>query len=265
MKPRISLVKYLNSVPLGWGLMRGPYRGEFELSLSSPAECAEQLRSARVDVGLIPAIEYQRIEGLAIVPGIAVGARRRVRSVILVGRVPIEEVRTIAIDTTSRTSVALLQVLLRSFRGIQASLIPMPPNLELMLSKADAALIIGDAALKAYGRGYIIYDLAEEWYSFTGKPFVFAFWAARSEVDLSRHLARFEESKRFGLQNIPEIAAVYAPQLGLTEAEIRSYLTDCVDYDLGPESLEGLGLFFQLAYQLELIERPRELRFIGSS
>jgi chorismate dehydratase len=261
VKPRISLVHYLNSVPLGWGFTEGPYQNEFDVLLASPANCADQLRDGEADIGLIPSIEYQRIPDLKIIPNIAIAARRRVKSILLVSRQPIENVRQVAADTSSRTSVALLNVLLTHFYRSHVRFSPHRPQLDEMLSDSEAALIIGDPALRVAKPGYKIYDLVAEWHKFTGKPFVFAFWAVRSDVVLADKVGLFEKSKQLGLQNIETIAARYDSMLHLERALIIEYLTDCIRYDLDPENLSGLNLFFKLAHEIGIIDKVKDLVF----
>src|SRR6266699_54504 len=116
-KPRVSVVKYLNTVPLIWGMLRGEQRGNFDLDFTTPASCADAVRSGEADVGIIPSIEYQRMEDAEIVGGVAIASKGRVRSVLLLSKAPIERIRTVALDNSSRTSVALLAILLRRFYG----------------------------------------------------------------------------------------------------------------------------------------------------
>src|SRR5262245_57254212 len=147
-KNRISIVKYLNSVPLAWGILEGPQKANFEPVLNTPAECADQLAKGSVDIGLIPSIEFQRIKGSRIVPGPAVAALYQVRSVILVSVVPLWKVKTVACDSGSRTSVALTKIIFDEFYHIHPDFRPAEPNLANMLAQNDAALLIGDNALK---------------------------------------------------------------------------------------------------------------------
>src|SRR5207249_3676641 len=196
-KGKISVVKYLNAVPLAWGILEGPQREVFDPILSTPAECADQLAQGRVDIGLIPSIEFQRIKGSRIVPGPAVASLYFVRSVILVSVVPLWKVRTVACDSGSRTSVALAKIIFNDFYHTHPDFRPADPNLANMLAQSDAALLIGDHALKFMETNALpdvenhkalvrlgsepieVFDLAERWRFLTGLPFVFAFWAVR--------------------------------------------------------------------------------------
>ncbi len=163
MKLRVSLVDYLNSAPLGWSFLHGPLKGKFEVVRSSPAECADQLARGEVDVGLIPSIEYQRIPDLRIIPGIAVAASNRVRSVLLVRPKGRPEIRSVALDTSSRTSATLVRILLERRMGLRPELVPHMPEIDEMLGRCDAALIIGDAALRLPADKYEVLDLAQAW------------------------------------------------------------------------------------------------------
>src|SRR5215468_8353228 len=196
-KNKISIVKYLNAVPLAWGILEGAQKENFDPLLSTPAECADQLARGSVDIGLIPSIEFQRIKGSRIVPGPAVAAMNRVRSVILVSVVPLWKVKTVACDSGSRTSVALAKIIFSDFYHTHPDFKPAEPNLASMLAHSDAALLIGDHALKFMEDNDLpnadrqkpilrlgsepleVFDLAERWRFLTGLPFVFAFWAVR--------------------------------------------------------------------------------------
>jgi chorismate dehydratase len=148
IKPRISVVQYLNTAPLVWGMLYGAARGKFDLEFTVPARCADAVKQGRADLGIIPSIEYQRIEGAEIVPGVSIASKGMVKSVVLFSKVPIEEVRSVALDNSSRTSVALVTILLRRFYGREFLSEPADPQpLEMLLERADAALVIGDPAL----------------------------------------------------------------------------------------------------------------------
>jgi chorismate dehydratase len=267
MKLRISLVDYLNSAPLGWYFLHGPRREHFEVVPSSPARCADDLAAGTVDVGLIPSIEYQRIAGLTVIPGIAVAAAGPVRSVLLVRPKSRPAIRTVALDTSSRTSAVLLELLLRGWFGIVPELIPHSPDLDAMLSRCDAALLIGDAALRLQPEGFEIVDLAATWVAWQQRPFVFAFWACRPglEADVRGLVEEFHEAKAWGLGAREEIVAAYARRLALDPAFLRRYLQENIDYQLSASHVEGLETFYRLAYESRLIERLERVRFLPSA
>jgi len=261
MKPRISVVQYLNTVPLVWGMLRGEQKGKFDLDLTVPARCADAVRAGAADVGIIPAIEYQRIPDLEIIDGLSISSQKEVRSVLLLSAKPIEEIRTVAMDESSRTSVALVTILLRKFYGLSISSNLAEPDAQAMLDRADSALLIGDPALAFHDPAVRVYDLAAEWRKFTGLPFVFAVWAGSAKGNLGRWAEDFHASLEFGLARMDDIASEYAPRHKMTPDEVRFYLTENINYNLDEEKLEGLRLFYRLAYELELISEPRELRF----
>ena len=176
---RISVVQYLNSVPLIWGMLHGPQQGKHELQFATPAHCADAVRDGKADIGIIPAIEYHRIDHLQIISGISIASKSRVRSVLLLSKVPIEKIQSVAVDTSSRTSAAFLRILLGKFYSRTVNFIPSAPRPHEMLKGADSALVIGDPALTYRGSAEV-YDLAAEWKKFTGLPFVFAFWAGHA-------------------------------------------------------------------------------------
>jgi chorismate dehydratase len=269
---RISAISYLNTVPLMWDFEHGPRRPEFEVSYTLPSACARALQAGTADIGIIPAAAYAQIPALRILPGAAIASRRAVRSILLVSKVAIEEVKTVALDTSSMTSVALTKILFEKWLGGGRTFMPMAPDLDAMLAEHDAALVIGDPALQIDRSRYVTLDLAEEWIRYTGKPFVFAFWAVRSEAlhDFwaSLDLAEvFQQSRDHGLraESLAQIAHEWAPRLGLSEGEIRSYLTENIYYDLDAPCIEGLRLFYRYAAELGVLPATPELRFVAGA
>ena len=261
---RISLVHYLNAAPLGWSFLHGPLKGRFEVTPSSPARCAEQLARGEVDLGIIPSIEYQRIPDLEVVPGIAIAATAKVRSVVMIRRRETAEIRSVALDTNSRTSVALVTLLLRRTMGLNPEFVHRDPDPAEMLRKCDAALIIGDAALKVSAEEYEITDLAEAWIDWQRKPFVFAIWACRRDRDLPDDLTSvLQEAKQWGCGMRREIAGEYGKKLGLSPEFLEEYLLRNVDYDLSERHVKGLETFYQLAFESGLISQLKPVRFLS--
>lgn len=241
----------------------------FEITYTVPSSCAKALQQGAADIGIVPVITYATIPDLVVIPRIAIAARGAVRSILLVSKVPIEEIRTVAVDSSSRTSVALTQVLLTKFFGGKRRLISMDPHLECMLAQCEAALIIGDPALMARTDGLYCYDLAQLWHERTGKPFVFAVWTVRRQaIAEMRHglpLAEiFQRSRDNGLKpcNVEQIARDWSPRLGLTEEDIRSYLCNNIYYELDDPCLDGLKLFFQYAAECDAAPQAPELSFL---
>ena len=264
MKLRISLVNYLNAAPLGWYFLHGPIRHRFRVFPATPAQCAEQLARGEVDVGLIPSIEYQRTPGLCVIPDIAVAAINEVRSVLLVrptggaNRSP----RSVALDTSSRTSVALLKLLLKIRMGLEPEYRPHEPDVTGMLATCDAALVIGDTALHCSPEQYDIMDLGAAWRSWQQRPFVFAFWACRPEAMATTDLVPlFQEARDWGLARIDEIAAAYAVALTLPQPFLKNYLCRNLDHSMGAEHIEGLERFYRLSHQAGLIKDLMPVRF----
>jgi chorismate dehydratase len=258
---RISVVQYLNSVPLIWGMLHGRQQGQHELQFATPACCADAVRDGKADIGIIPAIEYHRIDHLQIISGISIASKSRVRSVLLLSKVPIEKIQSVAVDTSSRTSVAFLRILLGKFYSRTVDFIPSAPRPEEMLKGADSALVIGDPALTYRGTAEV-YDLAAEWKKFTGLPFVFAFWAGHADKNLARCRGDFEESRDFGLAHVDDIAAEYALKLNLQPADVKVYLTENIDYSLDEENCKGLRLFFKLSREAGIIPAEKQLYFV---
>ncbi|HEU4595288.1 MAG TPA: menaquinone biosynthesis protein, partial [Pyrinomonadaceae bacterium] len=190
--PRIAASYYLNSAPLIWSFMRGPHREAARLLTdAAPARCADFLARGEVEAALVPVIEYQRLADVELVPGVCVGARSEVQSVVLVTRgAELEEVRTVALDTSSRTSAALIEIIFREFVGHAPRLARAEPDLRKMLDENAAALIIGDPAMTFPRGGLRVYDMAALWRKFTGLGFVFAMWMARA--DAARRVAEVD-------------------------------------------------------------------------
>jgi len=258
---KVSVVQYLNTVPMVWGMLRGEQQGKYELEFTTPAACADAVRQRRADVGIVPVIEYQRMERTQILAGISIAAKDEVKSVLLLSKVPIAKIQNVAVDNSSRTSAALLRVLMRKFHSRFINIRPAAPRPEEMLKQADAALVIGDVALSYNGDVPEMYDLAAEWKKCTGLPFVFAFWAGHEDAKLGKHREDFEDSLRFGLAHVDEIAAEYAPKLNMKPQGVKNYLTRNIDYSLDEENRKGLRLFYKLAREAGIIPVEKDLYF----
>jgi len=266
---RISAISYLNTAPLMWDFEHGDAASTFDISYTIPSQCAASLRAGSAEIGIIPAAAYTTIPGLVILPGVAIASRRAVRSILLVSKVPLEQICTVALDTSSLTSVALTKVLFAKWWGGGKTFTPMTPDIDQMLLRHDAGLVIGDPALQIDRSRYITYDLAKEWIRLTGKPFVFAFWAVRPEAlrnaSMDLDLAKiFQDSRDHGLApaNLERIAAEWAPRLHLSPAEVKSYLTENIHYYLDPECLEGLQLFCRYAQECGALPAAPHPRFL---
>lgn len=270
-KLRISAISFLNTAPLMWDFEHGRAGENFEISYTVPSACARSLAYGTADIGIIPAAAYTTIPSLQILPDVAIASRQPVRSILLVSKTPVEKVRTVALDTSSMTSVALTKVLFAKWLGSGRTFTPMEPNLEKMLEHHDAGLLIGDPALQVDRSRYYTLDLAEEWIRHTGKPFVFAFWAVRSAAlthstvtDLGKI---FADSRDHGLEpsNLDQISLEWAPRIGLDEASVRSYLTESIYYGLDSKCLEGLRLFYQYASEIGALPPPPPLHFYAAT
>ena len=255
MKPvRLGAVDYLNARPLVFGLELHP---EFVLRFDPPSKCAALLHEGSIDVGMIPGIEYLRGEPYCAVPEVAIVSDGPVASVALFTTVPLDRVRTIAADTSSRTSNALLRVLCFESFGIDAEFVPMAPRPTEMLRHYDAALVIGDAALffdhDAAGAAKI--DLGEQWTTLTGLPFVWAFWAGRPGVLTRTHVQSLVDATDAGVVHSDDVATAYC---GPARAERgRRYLRENIRYNWGDRETAGLTLYYQLASRYGLVEDVR--------
>jgi chorismate dehydratase len=254
----------LNTAPLIWSFARGERRNEVELLTdTAPARCADMLARGQVEAALVPVIEYQRMPETAIVPGVCVGAREEVHSVVLVTRgARLEEVGSVALDTSSRTSAALVEVIFREFIGRAPRLEQFAPDLERMLDRYDAALVIGDPAMTFERAGLRVYDMAALWREFTGLGFVFAMWMAQRGASARVRAIDFAAARDEGLARVEEIAAEYERELGRPRDELVRYLTRNICFELDEGMHAGLKLFFQLAHKHGVTSALRPLIFI---
>jgi chorismate dehydratase len=264
--PRVAASSYLNTAPLIWSFARGSRRGEVELLTdTAPARCADMLARGQVDAALVPVIEYQRISETAIVPGVCVGAREEVHSVVLVTRgARLEEVSSVALDTSSRTSAALVEVIFREFVGRAPRLEQFAPDLEGMLDCYDAALVIGDPAMTFERAGLRVYDMAALWREFTGLGFVFAMWMMQRGACARVRAVDFASARDEGLARVEAIAAEYERELGRPRAELVRYLNENICFELDEGMRAGLELFFRLAHRHGVIGDLRPLDFIDA-
>jgi len=258
---RLGAVSYLNTGPLVYGLDEQPER--FQIRFDVPSRCAALLHDNHVDVGLIPSIEYLRGPAYRIVPGVAIASEGPVASVALFSRKPISNVRSIALDNGSRTSVALLKVLCPRWFDISPEFTEMAPDMTAMLSACDAALVIGDNALftdyAALGLEKI--DLGEEWMGMTGLPFVYAFWAGRPDIVSPADIGALNEARDRGMKVTEQVAARYFPGDPAKIARGAEYLRENVKYGFGGPEWGGLVLFYEMAARLGVVAEMKEPRF----
>lgn len=258
-KLRVGIVNFLNSKPLAWGFLKGHHADLFAPSYHPPAMVARMLGQGNLDVGLIPSIEVQRLPQLRVLPDICVAARHEVRSVLLLSRCPPEEIRKVALDQNSRTSIALLRILLRERWNVDPEYLHERADPERMLAEADAALLIGDPALKVDRDRYLVHDLAGEWHALTGLPFVFAVWAVRPEVELPELPFYFKSSLRYGLSSLDILVREAAAELSLESSEVREYLTENLSFFLRQDEIDGLEEFYRRAHSHGLILEPKPI------
>ena len=250
-------VSYLNTVPLVWGLLHAPdpaLRDAFDLRFALPSACADQLASGQADIGIVPVIEMAR-QGLDYFPGTGIACHGPVRSILLISKVPFKEVRTLATDSGSRTSAMLAQVVLAERFGVRPQVFSHPADLTEMLDKADAALLIGDAALRVDPATlpFETLDLGAEWVAMTGLPMVFAVWAGRKEVVREPYGRIFVESCRYGLAHMDEMVRLEASTRQFDADLVRRYLTHHIVFELGEKDYEGMRLYIQHARRLDRV------------
>ncbi len=257
---RIGAVHYLNTKPLVYGLDR--FAPEAEVVYDLPSRLADRLAARRLDVALIPSIEFFRGPGYSIVSNACIACRGPVLSVKLFSRRAIESIHTLALDEGSRTSVALVRILLGERYGIRPQLEALPLGHSLTDCDADAVLLIGDRAMYSpAGPFEFVWDLGDEWCRWTELPFVFAMWAAHSDADVGGLGTALEAARNAGVAHFDEIAEHEAAPLGLTRPQCVSYLRDNLYFYLGPREQRGLELFYQKSAQLGLVPGGVELGF----
>jgi predicted solute-binding protein len=246
-------------------MLHGAQRGLFDLDFQIPSECADRVASGRADLGIVPAFELTR-QNLAVLPGAGIACRGPVRSILLVAARPLAEIRTLAADSSSRTSVQLARIILERRYGVSPAIRSLPPDLDAMLHEADAALLIGDPALRVHAASgrYRIWDLGGEWVEMTGLPMVFAVWAGQRSMATPELAEAFRESCRYGRQRIEEIVAAEAPRRGFPPEVVREYLTRHVVHELGPREYEGMELFLSYARALAPIAEAASARPLGA-
>ncbi len=266
---RISASSYSNTAPLIWSFLYGSKRGKYEVILdTAPARSAELLAQNRVDAALVPVIAYQLIEDVRLIPDVCVGAKKQVRSVCLVTKgKDLENVKSVSLDISSKTSVALTKIIFREFLGFEPKWIDAKPDIDKMLEESDCALLIGDPALLINYKLRItnyelhVFDLVELWRKFTGFGFVFAMWMTRNEtceID-------FAEARDEGLQHLDEIIANYEDEIKLSYEDFTKYLMENISFSVDESMQKGLELYFKLAHKHKLIESQKPLQFIAST
>lgn len=235
-------------------MLHGPQRGLFELSFALPSECADRVEAGQADIGIVPCAELTRLS-LDIIPGVGIACQGAVRSILLISQRPWDQVRKLAADAGSRTSVLLARIILGEQFGSEPEVVSQPANLPAMLSTADAALIIGDPALrvKPAELPYQVMDLGEAWWALTGLPMVFALWAGRPEVAQQELADAFGQSACFGKRHVTEIAQWAERERGIPQALAREYLTRHIVFDIGEREMRGLDRFLKFAREYQLL------------
>lgn len=266
---RMAAIHFLNPAPLMWDFEHEPLRSDlrerYQIGYTTPSRCARELAAGEADIGLVPVAAHATTPSLLVVPGCAIAALDRVRSIILVVRPEqgVNAVRTVAADTSSRTSYAYTRILFNIFWKVSVVFIPHPPVLESMLAVADAALLIGDPALLALedkqareartGERLLYLDLAHEWHGFTGLPWVSAFWAVRpgaleeTGACAAELIADLQASRDHGLAHLDDLAEEWSERIAVPRETIRFYLTNNIHYILDEACIRGLDAFYRLA------------------
>jgi chorismate dehydratase len=263
---KVGAVSFLNTKPLIYPLLddsQSPGGKAIELSLAVPSRLATELKDGDLDVGLIPIIEYFRADiGYRIIRDISICSRGPVLSIQLFSRMPIPAIRSVALDTSSRSSRALVQIVLAEKYNLHPEFRSCPPTIDPREADTDAVLLIGDAALRQLGATDYALDLGAEWSALTGLPFVYACWVAREDVELGQVPQTLLNAKEDGVRRIPEIVRIESQRLGFSESLCRDYLTKHIFYDLGNSEIAGLKKFYELTVKHDLAQPDVKLRFV---
>jgi chorismate dehydratase len=267
---RIAAIRFLNPAPLMWDFEHPPLNEElsqrYRIDMMLPSECADRLESGAADIGLVPIAALARNPSLRILPGCTIASKGSVRSLLLVRRAKqdLQAIRTVAADRASRTTIAYTQILLQKWGNTNAEFIQMTADLDAMLEQTDAAVVIGDPALMALeeqanrfertGEELIYHDLAAEWKTLTGLPYISAIWAAHASVD-SGVAEDFIRSRDHGLANIDALVTEWTRKIPLPAETIRTYLTENIHYVLDEECIEGMRGFFRMAAEAGVLPR----------
>lgn len=268
-----ALISFLNARPLWWGLTHRPQAGD-RFEFTSPARCADLVADGVADLGLIPAIELARLDDVVALPSFCIASRTEVRSVLLFSRVPFDEITSVALDPSSRTSVTLARILLAERLGEDRyRSIKFDPAEQLRITSLeghDAVVVIGDPALRLSQSSNELfrYDLVSEWNAMFGEPFVFAVWAgprkSLADAGLPAVIERLAESRSFGLAHLDEIAHEAARELQIPEAELLDYFHNALHYEMGESEQRALARFYALAAKYALIDRPKEVEWLAT-
>ncbi len=259
---RVGAVTYLNARPLVVAL--GELAPRMQVVMDHPSRLADALAAGRLDVAMIPSIEYARGQGYTIISDACIACHGPVRSVKLFGRVPVQQIRTLALDEGSRTSAALVRILLRERFGVTPTTLPLRIGASPDDSPADAVLLIGDRGMAMADGGFeFVWDLGEEWSGWTGLPFVFALWIARPGVELHGVAELLAAARDEGLTRLAEIARREAPLIGVPEEDCLSYLRDRLTFRFGSRERQGLERFCALAGRQGLAPAGVKLAFHG--
>ena len=263
---KVGAVSFLNTKPLIYPLLddsQFPDSEVIELSLAVPSRLATELKDGALDIGLIPIIEYFRTDSeYRIIRDISICSRGPVLSIQLLSRVPIPDLRSVALDTSSRSSRALVQIVLAEKYNLHPEFHSCPPTIDPQEADTDAVLLIGDTALRQLGATDYALDLGAEWTALTGLPFVYACWVARGEVNLGQVPQTLLNAKKDGIKRIPEIVRIESQRLGFPESLCRDYLTKHIFYELGDSEIAGLKKFYELAVKHDLAQPDVKLRFV---
>lgn len=254
---RVCAVSFLNTLPLVWELQSHP-QPDCELAFATPAECARRMRDGEADIGLVPVVEAQR-QGLQLLPGVGIACRGAVRSILLISKVPFGEIQSLALDTSSRSSVMLVRSVLEERYGCRPRLSEAAPVVERMLESSDAALVIGDPALRfdPAATPHRVLDLGQAWWTMTGLPMVFAMWAARPGMaDAERWSQRLTAAWELGMARMEEYVAAEAAKRGIAEDLAREYLRERIVYRIGPEEENGLARFLEYSRKKDQLPTP---------
>lgn len=248
---KISAVSYLNSTPFIYGFENyKDIRQKIELSKDNPAICADKLKTGQADIGLIPAVEYPNVPGGQIISDYCIGAKGAVKTVLLVSDVPLRQIKGVWLDYQSRTSVNLVQVLAENYWKISPKFVPAQKAYETQIQNSKAGVIIGDRTFKLPKKFAYTYDLAEEWFKYTGMPFTFAVWAANKRVSQA-FIGLFNKACLYGLEHTREVIRQFADNGYTDTRRLKKYLENDISYNFDNEKRKAMNYFLQLKQKIK--------------
>lgn len=251
-KIKISAVSYLNTLPFLYGLNHSKILNNYIFELNMPSESAKRLIENKVDIALMPVAAIPFVKNPIFISNYCLGAFKKVKTVLLLSDVPLNQIESIYLDYQSRTSVNLVQILAEKHWKINPKWIHATEGFENNIAGTSAGVIIGDRTFFIKKEYQFVYDLSMEWFTFTGLPFVFAAWVANKPID-PEFIDRFNKSLQIGLDNIDQVVKEYEMKFPNSKIDLKDYFTNCISYKLNDDKRKSMKLFYQYMAEMNLL------------